>query len=190
MSNSKINLEGLEDNYLMKKVQEGDFSKMGILFDRHQGALFGYFYRMTNDASQSEDLLQNVFYRLLKYRHTFKHEGKFIYWMYAVARNVSMDLFRKKDPMKFSDDLTEMKIEPMDENNRETEMEYSEKTEELRQAMAKLDPEKREAIVLSKFQGMKYQDIAAIANVSENAIKARVRRGLMELRSLLEEKEA
>ncbi len=179
-------MESLEDNYLMKKVQDGDFSKMGELFDRHHGALFGYFYRMTNNAAQSEDLIQNVFYRLLKYRHTYKNDGKFVYWMYAIARNIYKDQYRKKDPMLYSDELSEVSEKESEDMNMEEHIESTEQEALLKKAMKKIDPEKREAIVLSKFQGLKYQEIAAMADVSENAIKARVRRGLMELRSIME----
>ncbi len=182
MSNSKTNLEGLEDNYLMKKVQDGDFSKMAILFDRHQGALFGFFYRMTNDASQSEDLLQNVFYRLLKYRKTYRNDGKFVYWMYAIARNVGKDFFRKNDPILVASDLEEAEDKMSETLTIQEKIEKGDKVALLKAALNKLDPEKREAIILSKYQGMKYHEIAQQANVTENAIKARVRRGLMELK--------
>ncbi|MEQ9403354.1 MAG: sigma-70 family RNA polymerase sigma factor [Cyclobacteriaceae bacterium] len=173
----------------MKKVQEGDFSKMGLLFERHNRALFGFFYRITSNAAQSEDLTQNVFYRLLKYRKSYKHDGRFVYWMYTVARNVSHDQFRKKDPMYHSEDVSEQSDIRADDRNMEEKMQLNEDQILLKAAMKKLDPEKREAIVLSRFKGFKYKDIADMSGVSENAIKARVRRGLMELRNILEGKE-
>ncbi len=170
----------------MQKVQEGDFSKLGLLYERYNRELFGYFFRLTNDGGRSEDMVQNVFYRMLKYRKSFRGEGKFIYWMYSIAKNVWMDLYRKKDPMKYADEVTVLENQSDRQRNPEEQLERSEKTTLLRKALLKLTPEKREAIILSRFQGMKYQEIAQMSNCSENAIKSRVQRGLLELKAILQ----
>lgn len=174
-----------DDNYLMNKVKNGDLSHMGILFERHHKVLFGYFYRLTGNASKSEDMMQNVFFRLLKYRNTFRNEGKFVYWMYAVARNVSNDGFRKSDLLSFTEDLTLVEEEPSDSLNREEELVQKERQQHLKIALQQLGPEQKEAIVMSKYQGFKYHEIAKIVGVSESAIKARIRRGMMELKKLM-----
>ncbi len=179
-------LEREQDNFLMKQVQDGDLSKMGVLFEQYHGELFGYFYRMTNDPAQSEDLVQNVFYRLLKYRHSFQPDGKFMYWIYGVAKNVFLDLYKKNNPLRHSQDIQDVKEVSNEEKNKEEQMVSSERKELLREALQRISPEQRQAIILSKFQGLKYQEIAVIANCTENAIKARVRRGLTELRNLLD----
>ena len=169
----------------MEKVQNGDFRCMGLLFDRHHQGLFGFFYRMTNNPAQSEDMVQSVFYRLLKYRNTFRNQGKFIYWMYAVARNVLKDWYRKNDPMKQAQDLADLEVTFTDGMNKEEHIQLTERKQLLEKALQKLVPEQREAIILSRFRGFKYKEIAEIANVSENAIKARIRRGLLELQNIL-----
>lgn len=178
-------MENSQDNDLMEKVQNGDFRCMGLLFDRHHQGLFGFFYRMTNNPAQSEDMVQSVFYRLLKYRNTFRNEGKFIYWMYAVARNVLKDWYRKNDPMKQAQDLADLEVTFTDGMNKEEHIQLTERKQLLEKALQKLVPEQREAIILSRFRGFKYKEIAEIANVSENAIKARIRRGLLELQNIL-----
>ena len=169
----------------MEKVQNGDFRCMGLLFDRHHQGLFGFFYRMTNNPAQSEDMVQSVFYRLLKYRNTFRNQGKFIYWMYAVARNVLKDWYRKNDPMKQAKDLDGLEVTFTDGMNKEEHIQLTERKQLLEKALQKLVPEQREAIILSRFRGFKYKEIAEIANVSENAVKARIRRGLLELQNIL-----
>ena len=173
----------------MEQVQNGDFRQMGLLFDRHHKGLFGFFYRMTNHPAQSEDMVQSVFYRLLKYRNTFRNEGKFIYWMYAIARNVLKDWYRKNDPMKQAQDLTGVETTFTDGMNEEEHIQLAERKLLLEKALQKLVPEQRVAIVLSRFRGFKYKDIAKISNVSENAVKARVRRGLLELQNIIKRAE-
>ncbi len=183
-------METLEDKYLMKKVQEGDFSKLGLLYERYNRELFGYFFRLTSDGARSEDLVQNVFYRLLKYRESYRGEGKFVYWMYSVARNAWMDLYRKKDPMHRAGELNMIENIPHYDKDAHSQMETTERAEALRAALLHLTPEKREAIVMSRFQGLKYKEIARLCNCSENAIKSRVQRGLMELKCIIEKSEA
>ena len=174
----------------MEKVQNGDFRQMGLLFDRHHKGLFGFFYRMTNNSSQSEDMVQSVFYRLLKYRNTFRNEGKFVYWMYAVARNVLNDSYRKNDPIKKAQGLTDVERTFTDGMNEEEHIQLAERKLLLKRALEKLVPEQREAIILSRFRGFKYKEIAEISNVSENAVKARVRRGLLELQNIIKSAES
>lgn len=174
----------------MQKVQNGDLRQMGLLFDRHHQALFGFFYRMTNNVVQSEDMIQSVFYRLLKYRNTFRNEGKFVYWMYAVARNVLKDWYRKKDPMNNAQELTQLEGTITDGMNEEEHIQLDERKLLLKRALQQLAPKQSEAIILSRFEGFKYKEIAKISGVSENAIKARIRRGLLELKSIITEAES
>lgn len=178
-------MDVLEDKYLMQKVQEGDLSKMALLYERHHRDLFGYFYRLTNHPARSEDMVQSVFYRLLKYRHTYRGEGKFVYWMYSVAKNIWLDRLKKKNFIDFAGDEHTMAQHPDDTRNAEDLLLVTERKNLLKQALLRLSPEKREAIVLSKFQGLKYQEIAQMADCTENAIKSRVQRGLLELKDIM-----
>jgi len=178
-------LDVLEDKYLMKKVQEGDLNKMSLLYERHNRDLFGYFYRLTSNAVKSEDLVQNVFYRLLKYRHTYRGDGKFVYWMYSVAQNLWLDQLKKKKRIQVGEDSSSYQHLPNPDKNAEDLLISTERKKLLRRALQKISPEKREAIVLSRFQGLKYQESAKLSNCTENAIKARVHRGLMELKDIM-----
>src|SRR5687767_1772753 len=70
-------LEALTDNTLMIKVRDGDIDKLGLLFERYKRPLYGFFYGMNRDPDLCEDLVQNVFVRILKYRYLFRGEGDF-----------------------------------------------------------------------------------------------------------------
>ena len=80
----------------MSQVRDGDLEKLGILFERHHVRLFIFFLRMTGDRAASEDLVQEVFVRMLKYRKSFRERGEFSAWMFALARNVSADYFGRR----------------------------------------------------------------------------------------------
>src|SRR5215467_1613888 len=75
----------------MQEVRAGAVGKLEVLFDRHSRALFRYFLHLTSDRAASEDLVQEVFFRILKYRHTYEPETTFRAWMYQVGRNAWLD---------------------------------------------------------------------------------------------------
>ncbi len=173
----------------MKKVQAGDVSKLSLLYERYHRDLFGYFYRLTHDGAKSEDMVQIVFYRMLKYRSTFKGTGKFIYWMYAIARNVWLDVLQRKEQIFYIHETVGVQERQVDDRNAEEEMIDDERKRMLRQALEKLSPEKRDAIVLSRYQGMKYKEIATISGCTENTVKSRIKRGLEELKYIIQQAE-
>src|ERR1700733_7851845 len=88
--------EARADNVLMQKVRDGDLAKMAVLFERHHRPLFRYFLRLTGNREFSEDLAQDVFFRMLKYRHSYQDGSPFTPWMYQVARNAHMDGVQKR----------------------------------------------------------------------------------------------
>src|ERR1044071_1880871 len=72
----------------MQEVRAGNVGKLEALFDRHHRALFRYFMHLTSNRAASEDLVQEVFFRILKYRHTYQPDSAFRAWMYQGGRNV------------------------------------------------------------------------------------------------------
>src|SRR5712692_1080446 len=83
------------DAELMTAVQEDDLSQLGVLFERHHLGLFNFFLRLTGSRSWSEDLVQEVFVRILKYRKSFRPALEFRPWLYAMARNAAAAHFKK-----------------------------------------------------------------------------------------------
>src|SRR6516164_414437 len=82
----------------MREVREGDVGKLETLFDRHYQGLFRYFLYLTQNRAASEDLAQEVFFRILKYRHTYQPEAGFRAWLYQIGRNVYADYLGKQKP--------------------------------------------------------------------------------------------
>ena len=75
----------------MLAVRTGDAGQLGRLFERHHVTLFEFLYRTTGDRTGAEDLVQDVFVRILKYRHTYRDGSSFVTWMYRIARNARAD---------------------------------------------------------------------------------------------------
>lgn len=167
----------------MIKVKDGDLDKLGLLFERHKKPLFGFFYGMNKDTDLSEDLVQNVFFRILKYRYLFRGDGDFKTWMFHIARNVSHDHFRKSK-WKGKEALDQWENQLGHQENRQMQFQQDEDMQLLSLALDKLPEDKREIILLSKFHDKKYREIGEILGCSEGAVKVKVFRAIQELREV------
>jgi RNA polymerase sigma factor (sigma-70 family) len=169
----------VEDEQIMQEVRSGNVGKLEVLFDRHHRALFRYFLRLTSDRAASEDMVQDVFFRILKYRHTYQPETSFRAWMYQVGRNVWLDQTgRRKGEVALPENAgeigsAELPVDRQVQNKQETIL--------LHRALAAMPPEKREVLVMSRFQELKYEEIASVLKCEVGTVKVRVYRALREL---------
>ncbi len=168
----------------MKKVKAGDLDKMGLLYERHKKKLFGFFYNMNNNALLSEDLVQNVFIRLIKYKHTFTGNGSFLAWMFTTARNVNNDHFNKNKRFYREREISSVEYKIESDTDTEKEIHVNENQRLLQIALNKLDADKREVLVLSKLKEIKFSEVGEIMGCSEGAAKVKAHRALKELRSV------
>jgi RNA polymerase sigma-70 factor (ECF subfamily) len=175
------------DRELMLAVRDGDVDQFGVLFDRYHQRLYEFFYRLGGNAASSEDLVQDVFLRMLKYRHTFRQDSEFRGWMYHIARTVRIDRFRTN---RDESPLTEGEAE----NVRgagipalDGHMEEMERAELLQRALLRLPEDKRELLILARFQELKYEQIGSLLGIDVGAVKVRVHRAMSELRAIVQE---
>lgn len=167
----------------MLDVRDGDVAKLGELFMRHQAALFGFFLRLTGQRASSEDLVQLVFYRILRYRHTYRDQGSFRTWMYHIARRTLSDYRRHAIHHEVRTGESETAELLADEAPHARELAAARDDSALLQrALAGLSPDEREILVLARFQEMPHAEIADILNISVGAVKVRVHRAMKELR--------
>jgi len=173
-------LNPFSDNILMLKVKEGELDQLGLLFERYHKQLFRFFLNY-HQAAECQDLVQTVFLRIMKYRQQFRaEEGEFKTWMFRIARNLNMDLFKKKKRTR-----TEAIENYSSEFKANIEYNIGEEKEDvnrLRKALKYLDDEKREIIVMSKLEGLTYKEIGNVLDCTEGAVKVRVFRAMKGLR--------
>jgi len=84
------------DEQLMEQVSQENLNALSVLFDRYQVPLYNFFYRQNYDGAFSEDLVQTVFERILKYRQSYVSGMTFRSWMYQIARNAKTDHYKKQ----------------------------------------------------------------------------------------------
>ena len=169
------------DRELMGEVKEGDLGRLGELFERHHLHLFNFFLRLTRERSAAEDLVQEVFVRMLKYRGTYRTEAEFTPWMFRLARNAATDLWRAR-PRELPVD--ESAPEPAaDLPHPADEMEKGDRRRRLGKALDRLPAEKRELLLLARFSEMRYDEIGELLGVSVGAVKVRVHRAMKDLQA-------
>jgi len=160
----------------MQAVREGDLGALAILFERHHRSLFNYFVHLNGNRDLSEDLVQDVFVRMLKYRQSYQPDRAFAAWMYQIARNAQADSIGKRKLEVALPEREFASVSVMEENlTRKQEISL------LKKAMARLPLDKRELLVLSRFQNLKYDEIASILGCDVGAVKVRVYRAVRAL---------
>ena len=205
-------MDSYSENTLMMKVKEGDLDKLGLLFERYHRRLFHYFYRLTGRRDVSEDLVQGVFERILKYRHTYSDSQGYAFstWIYRIARNLHADHRRERDRDVILD--RDKPFEGVDGNGlsravppaglhgevmEDGPIAYDAENDAygedrhlkwLEEAIGRLDSEKKETLILSRYQGFKYREIAEIMDCSESAVKVRIYRAMKELKNQMNER--
>lgn len=166
------------DEEIMLKVANGNLDKLSILFDRYNVRIYNFFNKMLHNKMVSEDLTQDVFVKVLKYRTAYK-EGNFTSWIYTIARNIFSTHYQQQKKERANVSEVEIKSDEKFafENN-------SEEIEHLYRMLQKLKPNERELIVMHRFQEIQYSQIAEILKSNENAVKVKTHRALKKLKEL------
>lgn len=163
----------------MARVARGDLDALRPLYERWRNRLFGYFWRSTGRTELSEDLVHETFLRLVSRGSTWRAGGKFRPWVFRVARSVLADRFRRSRehaPLDDSPDPQAPQEEPGERIDRER------REARLREALARLSADDRDALVLSRYEGMPYAEIGRVLGCTEGAVKVRIHRALKRLR--------
>lgn len=166
------------DEELMHRFSGGDVRAFGKLYARHQSRVYGFCRYLTGDATAAQDLVQESFLRVLRYGAKFDSRSRFSTWLFRVTRNVCNDYLSSRD--READRLSRY----ADETG--TAMSYQIDADSrlalVSEALHRLSPAHREVLVLSRFEDMKYADIAELLEITVDAVKQRAHRALRELR--------
>ncbi len=136
---------------------------------KYYDEIFRYCYHCVGNRAAAEDLCQDTFVSFIEHYEEYRHIGRTKNYLYTIAGNKCKDFYRKKVPV------------PMEELPEQGTGECLEELAVIRQMVANLPEELREAIVLRYFQNLKYADIASILKISPSLAKYRVKRGLEQL---------
>jgi RNA polymerase sigma-70 factor (ECF subfamily) len=181
----KAEMTDLTDQELMGLVQAGDYSPAAVLYDRYSTRIYNFAYRFLRNSEAAEDATQEVFVKMLKHAHQFNGEAKLSTWLFSITANLCRDHLRKSDNKAKDDEEALLTIPAPADQSPERLLETKQTEMKVRDALQKLTPEQREAILLSRYQGLSYAEIAQISGCSEGAVKTRVFRAMETLKKLL-----
>ena len=191
----------LEENALtaalVRRCIAGDAGAWEELVRQQNRRIYNICYRFTGSASDAEDLTQEVFIRLYRTMASYEPDkGSFNTWLTTLTRNMLVDHFRRTRQERMTDSID---IAPVADEDAPTLAEriedhapspqaraVSKETQKMvHQALQKVSPDLREAVILRDLQDMDYKEIAAALKVPEGTVKSRINRGRAELARLL-----
>lgn len=175
----------------MLAFAQGDAGAFDRLYARHKGTVFRFVSRSVASKADAEEIFQEVWMKAIEARHRYEPRAKFTTWLYAIAHNHLVDLWRKKGlslvPLDGGGD-DEPAIDPPADPSDEPFAQAA-----TREAMARfvaafeaLPPAQREAFVMKEEAGLSIAEIAAATGANEEAVKSRVRYATAKLREALD----
>jgi RNA polymerase sigma-70 factor (ECF subfamily) len=160
------------DEALMGRICSGDRPAFTLLLDRHLKAVTGFSYRMLGDAAEAEDVAQETFLRLWRYREKWRPEAQLRTWLYQVARNLCIDRFRRREV------VTDQIPEQEDPRGGPAEdLQRSQVSQILNNAMKFLPERQRAAITMVYHQELSNIEAAETLGVSVDALESLLSRG-------------
>jgi len=178
-----------EDRTLLERIRRGDTEGAAELFERYGPALLRFSDRLLSDRATAEEVTQEVFVKVISRAHQYDGRAEVASWLFAIAANACRDR-RRRDRR-----ATIIPLEGVPElaargEGVERRLMDREKREAVRSALALLSEEQREALVLARYHGLPYAEIASVLGISVGAVKTRIFRAVETLKSRFSEGEA
>jgi RNA polymerase sigma-70 factor (ECF subfamily) len=190
----------LTDEVLMARYQRGDRTAFTMLVRRHQTPLYNFALRQLRIQSAAEDVVQEVFVRVVQNAADFKHEARFTTWLYTITRNLCIDQIRKRalrkhaslDESKQGEEGDGPTLGEQTADHRasvEREATGTELKVRIAKAVDLLPDDQREVFLMREIANLPFKEIAEITGVPENTVKSRMRYALERLQEALSEYE-
>jgi len=179
------------DAQLMLRVREGDETSFALLLERHRGPVVNFLYRMVQDRAVSEELAQEVFLRVYRSRTSYEPTAKFTTWLFRIATHLALNALRDNKKAKGQESLDEVPGEGIERQvadrqpTIEQELIRNTQLKEIRLAIEALPEKQRAAVLMHKYEGLEYAQIAGALRCSESAVKSLIFRAYQTLRSRL-----
>jgi RNA polymerase sigma-70 factor, ECF subfamily len=179
-----------EATAIARSLRRRDPDLLDRLIEQYQHRLLRYLTYLSGNRELAEDLFQETWIRVLERGHHYDGKHEFSTWLYAVARNLTIDYLRKKSPVSLDglmEDEDRAPFEPADTRPLAWELvAQQQQTEHINAALVGIPAEYREAVVLRFQEGLALEEIARVTGVRLGTVKSRLYRGLNLLVSRLE----
>lgn len=175
-------MQAVSDEQLIHWVADGDASCLGTLFERHHRGVYQYCLQLTRSPAASEDLVQDVFLKLLQKASSFRGDGSCKAWIFNIARNVAFDHLRSADRRAtVAEDSDESAAQLVDHRSTEQVAAAEQNLSLVARAMAEIPAAAREVIWLGRFVFEDYDDLAGALGCTVSAARVRMHRAMQQL---------
>lgn len=186
------------DEALMIAFREGETEAFGVLVARHQRGLYNFLLRSVADRGRAEELLQDVFVRVIRSKHRYQQTAKFSTWVYKIARNITIDESRRAKFRRHAsldakrgggadggEGRAMIDRLAADDVGTDAAAEAPKIRRRIARAVADLPEEQRAVFLMRQLKGMSFKEIGEIVDAPENTVKSRMRYALEKLRTEL-----
>lgn len=177
-------MQAVTDEQLIIWVAGGDKSCLGALFERYHRAVYQYCLQLTRQPALAEDLVQEVFIKIMKGAKSFRGDGSFKAWMFNIARNVTFDHLRRNKRQVALGDEAEALVE---ERGPQQQATADEDLGRLAAAMSRLPEAAREVIWLGRYQFDSFDELARAIDCTPGAARVRMHRAMKQLNELFDQ---
>jgi len=180
---------------LIRRARQRDSAAFETLVEIYSPRLYGYFYRLTGRREDAEDLLQEVFVRVVRMIGRYEHENRFDAWLFRIATNLVRDRVRRRrraagvessggqqDEPGVLEEVPDEEVDQPDDV-----MQTAEQVDHMQRVLRQLPAAEREVILLRHFSQMSFKEVAEAMGTPLGTALARAHRGLAKLRRLMEE---
>ncbi len=184
------------DEELIRLAQRGDPEAVSALYTRHRRKLLNYLYRLTGDRALADDLVQETFLRVVRHLPSYRPTGSVGGWIFRIAKNLALNSFRDRksrreisleEPVAGAEEegATKEQMIPHEGPGPDKQAGSRETQRQIQQALLKLPPVFREALILCDIQGHAYKDAAEALECSINTVASRLARARSKMAELL-----
>jgi RNA polymerase sigma-70 factor, ECF subfamily len=166
----------IADDDLMRELKGGSHAALEILFERYRAAVWQFFRRRLNDPARAEELAQEVFMALLRNAGRYEPRASFRSYLFGIAFNLLLAERRK---------AAAQRTEPLDQEPAASTMMSADDSLWVRRALARLEDDDREILLLREYEHLSYQEIADLYRMPLNTVKTRLFRARMALKAAL-----
>jgi RNA polymerase sigma factor (sigma-70 family) len=189
-----IDRQNLNDNELVQRYMNGDYSSLEILINRYKDKVFSYILVNVKNHHLAEDIFQDTFIKVVRSLRLGKYtdNGKFISWVMRIAHNLIIDHFRREKNMNtISNDASEVDYfnsPRFSDENVEDFMINEQILGEVRDLVEELPEDQRQVVIMRHYLGLSFKEIADQTDVSINTALGRMRYALINLRKIIIER--
>lgn len=175
------------DEEIVKEVLAGEKEFYAVLVDRYQRPVYNLMFRYTRNSEEAADLTQDAFFQAFDRLRTFDTEKRFFPWLYKLAVNLAGDWARKRSLRWSRHHIVRQTAVEAAAAGQHDQIELRDELRQVERALLGLSPQTREILILRYRHSQSVREVAEAFDLSESAVKMRIKRGLESLRSIIGE---